>query len=150
MATEDRVYLLDANVLVYASNLDSPRYSVAQDLREKARTGEIKACVCPQVLYEFFSVITDSRRVDHPLSPEQAIAEVDKYYKAKKIRKIYPQKATDRRIIELVRRYGVRRQEIFDVKLVATMLDNNVSAIYTGNKAHFKRFKEVGVIDPFE
>jgi len=37
-------------------------------------------------------------------------------------------------------RYKVRKQEIFDLQLVATMLSNNISRIYTYDQEHFSKF----------
>jgi hypothetical protein len=40
------------------------------------------------------------------------------------------------------------KQEIFDLQLVATMLSNNVSRLYTYNKDDFIKFKEIEVLTP--
>lgn len=100
--------------------------------------GELDGCFTPQNLFEYFAVVTDNRKVEFPLSPEEAIAEVEKYYKVKTIQIIYPKATTLKRVIQLVKKYKVKRQEIFDIQLVATMLDNGVKNIVTRNEKHFK------------
>ena len=63
--------LLDTNILVHAYNQTSPRQKVASSIIEKAMAGEIQACIAPQVLFEFFAVITNAKRVESPLPPDK-------------------------------------------------------------------------------
>ena len=51
-------------------------------------------------------------------------------------------------MLDLLRRYEVKRQEIFDLQLVATMLSNNIKRIYTFNREHFDRFAEIDTLEP--
>lgn len=51
-------------------------------------------------------------------------------------------------IISLLKKYDIKKQEIFDTQLVATMLSNGVRRIYTFNKEDFKKYKEIKVITP--
>ncbi len=46
------------------------------------------------------------------------------------------------KVLDLLKRYKITRQEIFDLQLVATMLFNNVTNIYTYNKPDFSKFKK--------
>ena len=51
--------LLDTNVLVYAADQSSPFHQASKTLREKGLRNELPLCVCPQVLNEFFAVVTN-------------------------------------------------------------------------------------------
>ena len=51
-------------------------------------------------------------------------------------------------ILDLLKKYKVTKQEIFDLQLVATMLSNNVTRLYTYNKDDFIKFKEIEVLSP--
>jgi predicted nucleic acid-binding protein len=117
-------------------------------LRNKGLRGEIRLCVCPQVLSEFFAVVTNPRRVAQPVAPEDAIEEMKKYHRSAHILKIYPGNDLLERMIDLLYRYPVTRQEIFDVQLLATMLSNGITRLYTYNTDHFSRFHEVHVLTP--
>jgi predicted nucleic acid-binding protein len=44
----------------------------------------------------------------------------------------------------------VTGQRIFDVFLVATMMDNQVRTLYTQNTKDFSRFTDIQAINPFE
>ena len=142
------VALLDTNVLVYAADETSPFHQTARVLREKGLKGEALLYVCPQVLNEFFAIVTDPKRVGNPRTQSEALLEIEKYFRSKTILKIYPGPDIIERSLELLRRYEITRQEIFDLQLVATMLSNNVTRLYTFNQEDFSKYKEIEVIVP--
>jgi len=75
---------------------------------------------------EFFVVITSPRRVTTPCSPEEARAEVEKYIRANRLQKIYPDQATLEQTLDLMRQHpelhaqGVKRgadgQDMYGMK----------------------------------
>lgn len=73
---DDTMILFDANMLVHAHAVTSPCHAVAQRLRDQAAQGDLEACLSPQVLCEFFSVITDDRVVKPALTSAQANTEI--------------------------------------------------------------------------
>ena len=90
MTTSEDAVLIDTNVLVYAADRSSPFYSESRAFRDRGRSGAYIPCVTPHVLFEFYAVVTDPRRVGRPLSPEDATAELAQYFSDPKIRKVYP------------------------------------------------------------
>ncbi|MBI2495263.1 MAG: PIN domain-containing protein [Candidatus Omnitrophica bacterium] len=140
--------LFDANILVYAHAKDSPFHEIARHLRDQAVQGVIQACVSPQVLCEFFSVITDDRLAKHALTPAEAAKELETYWHASQFRKILPGETTMARLLRLLEQFPLKRGKIFDAFLVATMLDNGVRTIYTQNVKDFERYQELQVINP--
>jgi predicted nucleic acid-binding protein len=140
--------LLDSNVIVYAADKASPYHKVSKSLRDKGVKGEVFLCVCPQVLIEFFAIVTDPKRVKKPISSSQAIKEVEKYFIAPNILKIFPNALSFKKLIELAKKYKVKKQEIFDLKLVATMLSNGINKIYTFNFQDFSKFREIQTLIP--
>jgi predicted nucleic acid-binding protein len=139
----------NVNVLVYAADTSSSFHEPSRQLRDQGFRGEVPLVVTLQVLMEFFAVITSARRVTTPCSPEEARAEVEKYIRANRLQKIYPDQATLEQTLDLMRQHPeVTRQEIFDLFLVATMLANGVTRIYTYNQQHFTRFAGIEVLTP--
>lgn len=67
-----KISLLDTNILVYAADETSPFNEVIRTLRDKGLKGEMSLCVCPQVLNEFFAIVTDSKRVSNPRTQKDA------------------------------------------------------------------------------
>lgn len=140
--------LLDANILVYAVNENSRFHPAARSLRAKALTGEIPVCITPQVLAEFYAISTDSRRVEKPLTVDEAVVEVHNYIQADHIRKVFFTEESSSSMIALLKAYEVTRQAVFDLQLVAVMLSNGVRRIYTYNAADFSQFREIEVLSP--
>jgi predicted nucleic acid-binding protein len=149
MTTSDQRALIDTNVLVYAADTIAEFHEPSKQLRERGRGGEVSLVVTPQVLMEFFAVVTNPRRVTNPRSPEEAREEIEKYVGAVEMVKIYPHNDIIDRMLTLLRQYPqVTRQEIFDLYLVATMLSNGVTRIYTYNLQHFSRFHGIEALTP--
>lgn len=140
--------LLDTNVLVYAADIDFPYHKSSRAIRDLALAGEMKGCLCPQVLFEFFSIITNPKRVHNPIVPEDGIAEIQRYFNSIHIKMIYPPLEIFKFLLGLFERSHVKAQEIFDLHIVATMLANDVRKIYTYDKAVFKLFKEIEIVQP--
>ncbi len=142
------VSLLDTNILVYAADEMSPFHQAARALIEKGLRGEILLCICPQVLNEFFATVTNPQRVSNPRTQNEARLEMEKYFFSKNILKIYPASDFIEITLDLLKRCEVIRQEIFDLQLVATMLSNNVTRLYTYNSDDFTKFREIEVLSP--
>jgi hypothetical protein len=66
------------------------------------------------------------------------------------IPKLYPRESTLRLTLELAKRYQVRGLDIFDTRIVATMLENRVKTIYTVNEADFRRFEGIEIANPLK
>jgi predicted nucleic acid-binding protein len=146
--TTSKVCLLDTNVLVYAADKNSPFFEGSRKLIESGFAGEIDLCISPQTISEFFAVITDSKRVENPRTQKEAITEIKKYLQSKRILKIYPGPETSNTMVDLLERYPVKKQEIFDLQLVATMLSNRVKRIFTFNREDFLKFADIEVMEP--
>ena len=148
MITFNKTCFLDTNILVYAADTTSPFHAACKELREQGMTGNIPLCISPQVLFEFFAVITSPKRVTQPVKSQEALDEMTKYLRANHIMKIYPKSTVIEKTIELCQKYNTKSQEIFDVQIVATMLSNGITAIYTYDTGHFSRFEEIEVLTP--
>lgn len=146
----DDLCLLDTNILVYATDIDSPFYQKDKDVRDNTHRGRIKGCVALQVLTEFYSVVTNPRKNKKPLSPVQARKEIENYLKSPTIFKIFIKATTIEKMVELAEKYETKGQNVYDLQLTATMLDNGVRKIYTANEKDFVIFKEIETVNPFK
>jgi predicted nucleic acid-binding protein len=141
MSTSNDRALVDTNVLVYAADTSSSFHEHSRQLRDRGFQGEIPLVITLQVLMEFFAVITSPRRVTTPRSSDEARVEVEKYVRANDILKIYPDRAALEQTLDLLQQHPhVTRQDIFDLFLVATMMANGVTRIYTYNQQRFAQF----------
>ena len=69
--------LVDTNVLIYAVDADAPQHSASRALLDAAQNGSVRLYVTSQVLCEFYSVITNPRRVTAARSPSEALEALD-------------------------------------------------------------------------
>lgn len=144
--------LLDTNILVYADQEEEAHHPVAKALRDRGQRGEIPVCIAPQVLSEFFAIVTRTgkHRASRPLSPAEAAEEIQKYLDAEHIHKIYPTPATWPTVLSLLEQRPVTGQDIHDLHLAATMLSNGVTEIYTFNTEDFVSIPGIEVLTPPE
>lgn len=138
--------LFDSNVLVYAHNEDSLFHSQAIKLVTGVIKGEILGNLASQNLLEFYSVITDKRRLSNSVSPKQALELVNQYLSSS-FEIIYPNLNTNKIMVELLKKNGFKNGQVFDVFLIATMLSNNISHIATANVVDFKKFDGISILD---
>ena len=126
----------------------SPFHDKARAILEMGLRRELPLCICPQVLMEFYATITNPKRVTDPVTPEQAVAEVGKYATCSWLSTIYPKEEALNITLDLLKKYRVKRMEIFDLQLVATMLTNGVINIYNFNQSDFGQYSEIKALLP--
>ena len=144
----DSPVFLDSNILVYAINKKSPYYAGARAILDVINKGELRVCLSPQVLGEFYAVITNPRKLERALSPQEAAGVVERFLSSDAVLKLYPQKSTLGLTLKLVKHYQIKALDFFNAQIVATMLDNGVTTIYTVNKQDFVIFEEIEALNP--
>ena len=140
--------LVDANVLAYAVNADAPQHLAARSLLQAAHQQFTALYVTSQILCEFYSIVTNGRRVRNACSSAEAVRIVSDLLSLPGLR-ILPAPAE---IVEgwmrLLARNPVTGADIFDLQIAATMLANGIQRIYTFNVADFEVFVELTVVTP--
>ncbi len=138
---------VDTNVLVYAVMQDDSHHMSSRRLVETVAKGLVSACVFPQNLLEFYSVVTNPRRVSSPLNIRAALAEVSNLRNV--FRLVNPQESSLDRLIELAAESGTTQSDVFDAFIVSQMCDAEIEIICTYNGQDFSRFP-VQVFTPDE
>jgi predicted nucleic acid-binding protein len=65
----------DTNVLVYALDADAPQHAAARALLDAARDdASVTLFVTSQILCEFYSIVTNPRRVPNPRTASEGVA----------------------------------------------------------------------------
>ena len=90
--------LVDTNVLVYSASLSALQHEPSRALLDS----EIKLCITPQVLAEFYAVATNPRRVTVPFSASEARAIIEELISRLEILPLMP--AAVRRWTDLTER----------------------------------------------
>ena len=148
MTISPELAMLDTNVLVYAYYTDTSHYSAAFPLLDRAQDPGALLCVSPQVLAEFYAVITNPRRVNAAFTVNEALAEIEKIRALPGMILLpVPLDVVDR-WVGLLREHPIIGRQIFDAQLVATMLGNGLTKVYTFNRADFERFPGLEALTP--
>jgi predicted nucleic acid-binding protein len=140
--------LVDTNVLVYSVFQDSEHHSASRSLLDEAQAGQLELCVTSQVLAEFYAIVTDSRRVSNPREPSEAITSITDILSMTGMVLLPMPTETVSRWVDLVRRSPCKRGAIFDYQLVASLLANGITQVYTFDRSDFERFPEIQVLVP--
>jgi predicted nucleic acid-binding protein len=146
------LFAIDTNLLVYAHNTDSKFHEQAAAFIKKVMNqrddeGKLSVCLPAQVLMEFIHVIT-WQRLEKPLSLSEAIRVVQDYMDTG-ILIIYQRETQIQTLLTLLSHLTTRKK-MFDVALVATLKDNNISGLYTVNESDFEEFDFLEVINPLK
>jgi len=91
----------------------------------------MEGVIAVQNLMELYAVITDKRRLERPLSPDGGRKLIEFYASADGLRIIAPSAKSLSILNDLIAEHQPKSQTIFDFMLVATMMENAVSEIYT-------------------
>ena len=140
--------LVDTNILVYAVNSDAPQHAACRALVEAVRTGDSRCALVPQVLLEFYAIVTDRRRVAKPLDTAQAREAIEA------LRSIFP--VPDAGAEALGRLPGAIAEktaaggEVFDAWLVAQMRVLGMDRICTYNAKNFAGYEGIRALRPGE
>jgi uncharacterized protein len=138
--------IIDANVLVYAMDADAPQHAASRALLDPARDSSTTLYVTFQILGEFYSVVTNPRRVPNPRSPEDALRAISGLLAFLHVLPV-PARAVEE-WLDLLRRHPVTGADAFDLQIVATMRANGIQRIYTFNRDDFEVFSELAVLTP--
>lgn len=140
--------LLDTNVLIYALDPTSTFHPACHALLERTKTAGAGLCIAPQNLAEFYAIVTNSRRVPTPRTSDEAVAVVEQFLERPGLELLPVPTDVVARWITLLRRHAVVGGDLFDIQLVATMLGNGITRIYTFNRDDFAPFTELEVLTP--
>ena len=138
--------VLDANVLAYAINTSAPQHSASRTLLDSARDHRVTLYVTSQILCEFYSIITNPRRVAAPKSSADAQQIVSDILALPGLWVLPMPISAVSGWLQLLQRYPVTGADIFDLQIVATMLANGINCIYTFNGDDFRIFPEISVV----
>lgn len=131
--------LLDTNILVYAvdaSRDNRHKQQIARDLIARADFGTSE-----QVMQEFYVTVT--RKLEKPLSPDVAMAFLDKI-------SLFPSPPTDYGLIgEAIRNSVKYRVSYWDAAIIAAAECLRARTLYSEDLNHGQKYGSVTAINPF-
>ncbi len=148
MPTIEGRYLLDTNVLIYASLDNDPRCEQARQAIEQGRRPDCEAFMSVQNLAEMYPNLTGPK-TQPPDTPVEASEKIRRLAALSYVQVLPVSFAVIHLALELAERYQVRRQKFFDMQLAATLILHDISTLVTENAGDFTAIPEIRVVDPF-
>ncbi len=134
--------VIDTNVLIYALDADSPNHQSSRALLQAAQDGSASLYVFSQILCEFYSIVTNARRVAKPRSSADAMNAIAGLLGFLQILPVPA--STVESWLRLLARHPVTGADIFDLQIIATMQANAIHRIYAFNHNDFASFSVRG------
>lgn len=142
-------YSVDVNILLYASDTSSPKHAEAlRFLKQRASDPDL-FCIAWPTLIAFLRIATHSRIFAQPLSPDDALGNVESLLSLPRVRLLSEGEGFLEIYREVTARFPVRGNLVPDAHLAALLLQHGVRRLYTVDR-DFRKFDFLEVADPFE
>lgn len=139
--------LVDANVLLYAVDADSPFHERARELLEEALNGARRVALPWASLLAFVRIATHPRALRNPLSGPEAWQLVEEWLDAPAAWVPEPGRAYRSILGELVRELDLRGALVSDAALAALCLEHGLAVVSADSD--FARFRDLTWTNPF-
>lgn len=140
---------IDTNILVYAVDLNDNNRSFHRASLEILRPSEEEILyLSPQILGEFYAVITSASAVKNPITPTETISRIERLTQMSNIKVLPITNNVQEKWLQLLEINPVKGSQVFDLFHLATMLTYNIKRIYTFNDRDFNWYQDIDVILP--
>lgn len=140
---------IDTNILVYSVDLSHSNRQYHRASLEILRPSKTEMlCLSPQILGEFYAVITSPSAVNNPISPPEAIFRIKRLCQMYNIKVLPISHHVREEWLNLLTMNPVKGAKVFDIFHLATLLTYNIHRIYTFNDTDFNWYSEIDVIVP--
>ncbi len=140
--------LIDANLLIYAVNADSPHHKVAKKWFEKTLSGDSAVGLPWIVVLAFLRITTHHNIFQTPLSPPQAIAYIESWLIQPHVKLITPGENHWPILKQILHSTGTAGNLTSDAHIAALAIEMGCE-IYSADH-DFKRFPSVRHINPLD
>jgi toxin-antitoxin system PIN domain toxin len=142
------VFVTDTNVLVSAAEAGRPEHQACFNLLERARIGREPWHITWSIVYEFLSVITNPRALEHPWPISKAWEFMAALLESPGLTVLTQTQRHAEIAAQLARETpGLQGSLLHDAHIAAIMREHGIRRIYTRDM-HFHHFPFLEVIDP--
>jgi toxin-antitoxin system PIN domain toxin len=139
---------VDANVLIYASDVSSPFHQRARSFLESCINGSEVFCIAWATILAYLRISTHPSIFRSPLSPESARRNVEQIIERRHVRLIREEDGFWDVWKTATRGLVLRGNLVPDAHLAALLLQHEVRTLFT-NDGDFRRFTFLDVRSPF-
>lgn len=137
------LYVLDTNVLIYATNKDSIYFEVSQKF---ILENKHKLCVTLQNISEYVNVFTNKRFLNH--STKDTLFNMSILLDILSWRILDVSEKAYQQLLRLISNNNIHGKHVFDAQLAAVAISNDVNSIVTFNVRDFEMFSDIKIIVP--
>jgi toxin-antitoxin system PIN domain toxin len=141
-------YGLDANILVYASNRESPRYRRAQAFLADCIANPEPICLAWSTLSAYLRLTTHAGIFTEPLTPTEAETNIDRLLSLPNVRVIVEREGFWAEYRATTAGHLPRGKLVPDFHLATLLRQHDIRTFYTADR-DFLRFDFLDARDPF-
>ena len=138
--------LPDANLLIYAHNVDADRYEPAHHWLESILRGPEPVAFPWAIIHTFLRLTTSTRALPEPYTIEEAIEIVNRWMRVPATRIIEPGPRYWNILRLVLAQSAVRGKMVSDAHLAALAIEHDAT-LYTSDR-DFRRFRGLRVVNP--
>lgn len=132
---------VDTSFLVGLATKEHPAHGACWALFEsEILGGEATMAIAPQVLAEFYHVITDGRRFERPLGMSEALELSEQWWNARECRPVAVDAEAGALFLTWMAEHGLGRKRLLDTLLAATYHRAGIRRLATSDWRDFARY----------
>lgn len=140
--------LIDANLLIYAVDADSPHHGAAKQWLEDTLSGTERVGLAWIVVLAFLRITTRAAVLRHPLQADAAIAYVNSWLEQPFVELVGPGSNHWPVFRNLLTTTGTAANLTSDVHLAALAIEHDAAIASTDND--FRRFPGIDLVNPLD
>jgi toxin-antitoxin system PIN domain toxin len=142
-------YAIDVNVFLYASDRSSVHSARALEFLAECAAGPEVVCVAWPTVMSYLRLATHPSIFAHPLSPDEAIGNVDSLLRLPHVRALGEEEGFWTVFRDVAGSTPTRGNLVPDAHLAALLRQHGVTTLYTNDK-DFRKFDFLKVRNPFD
>ncbi|MHA1143367.1 MAG: type II toxin-antitoxin system VapC family toxin [Candidatus Helarchaeota archaeon] len=132
---------IDSNIIIFANIRNFPEYHQALNIMEMGLKGTLRLC------YNTIIALETHYKLNKLIGTEEANFRVEVLLKSRRLIYFDISKNTIQKAISITKDFNIRTN---DAVIVASMLENNITKIYTDNETDFMKVPKLQVINPIK
>lgn len=147
MPTNSRKIFIDTNVLIYHTfeDFEEEKHKDARITLEYLAENNYEIFVSSQVLREYFAVATNEKFFKRQLSIQEAVLKIKEFEDNFTV--LFDTGASLSKLRQIVLKYQIKKQDVHDANIVATMITNGIKDIFSFNRKDFIYYKEIRLFE---
>ena len=138
--------LLDANILLYATDIESPYHERSRRWLEGALNGSRRVAIPWGSISAFLRISTNPRSMENPLTPKEAWSVVEAWLAADPVWTPNPGPSHASILGELITRMDLRGNLVSDAAVAALCIEYGLDVVSADSD--FARFSELKWVNP--